>query len=122
MSFFRLFYAVLAPVGVDAGEGDGHVGVLVRELGDLLVRDPAARPLLAVDGEDDEGHLQLAVHPGHLGHRLVLRLVAEVAAHCLLRLGGRVAHRERRLPGVGVDIDGDQLVQIHAMSTLSDPL
>ena len=69
--------------------------------------------LRRIHGEHDEGHLQLAVHLRHLRHRLVLRLVAEVAPHRLLRLGRLVVHLQRRLPGVGVDVDGDQFVQLH---------
>src|SRR6266850_122291 len=113
--------ALFATVRVDARERDGDIAVLVRELGDLLVRDLAARVLAGIDGEDDECHLELAVHLGHLGHRLVLRLVAEVAAHRLLRFGELVVHRERGFPRVRVDVDGDQVVQVHAVMTLGDP-
>jgi hypothetical protein len=83
---------------------------LVGELGDLLVRDLAARALLAIDAEHHEGHLQLAVHPRHLGHGLVLRLVAKVAPHRLLRVGGGIVYLQRRLPGVRMDVDGDEAV------------
>ena len=102
--------------GFDAREGDRDVAVLVRELGDLLVGDLAAGLLRAVDGEDHERHLELAVHLGHLRHRLVLRLVAEVAPHRLLLLVGRVVHRQRGFPGVRMDVDGDELVELHGGS------
>ena len=114
-------HALVAAVRVDAGEGNRDIAVLVRELGDLLVADLAARVLAGIDREDDEGHLQLAVHLRHLRHGLVLRLVAEVASHRLLRFGELVVHRERGFPCVRVHVDRDQLVEVHALSTLSEP-
>src|SRR5881628_2245276 len=77
---------------------------------------------MAFDGEHHEGHLQLAVHLRHLGHGLVLRLVAEVAPHRFLRLGGSIVDLQRRLPGVRVDVDGDEVFKIHGNKTLAEPL
>jgi hypothetical protein len=106
-------------VRIDACEGNRHVGILVRELGDLLVRDFAGFSR-TIHGEDDERHPELAVHVGHLWHGLVLRLVAEVAAHRFLRLRELVVHGERRLPRVRVDVDGNELREVHARSTLGE--
>src|SRR3989454_2984686 len=84
---------------------------------DLLVADAAkTHATLGVDAEDHERHLARAVVLGHLRDRRVLRLVAEVAAarfvHFALDLVGQNA---RRGLGVRMDIDGDQLAEVHAV-------
>src|SRR2546423_5777654 len=117
----RLRDAFGAAMRIDARERDRHVAVLVRELGDLLVGDLVLAAFLRIDGEDDEAHLELAVHLRHLRHRLVLRLVAEIAPHRLLRLGALVVDVQRRLPGVRMDVDRDELVELHAVITRGEP-
>jgi hypothetical protein len=72
-----------------------------------------------VDGEDHEAHLQLAVHLCHLRHRLVLRLVAEIAPHRLLGLRRRRVDAQSGFPGVGVNVDGDEVGEIHAHATMT---
>ena len=58
----RLARAHLALVRIDAAEGDHDVAVLLRRLGDLLVRDAAPAQLrLGVDREHHEADLLLAV-------------------------------------------------------------
>ena len=111
----RLAHAHLAARRIDAGERDRDVLVLVRRLGDLLVRDALdAHAALVVHREHDERHLALAVVGGHLRDGRVLDLVAEIAAarfqRFLLRFVGQHA---RRGLGMRVDVDGDQVLQVH---------
>ena len=106
-----------AAVRIDAGERDRDIAVLVRKLGDLLVRDLAAGILAGVDGEDDEGHLELAVHVRHFRHGGVLRLVAEVAPHRLLLVVRRIVDFQRGFPGMRMDVDRHQVVKFHRASS-----
>jgi hypothetical protein len=96
-------------------EGDHHVAVLLRRLADLLVRDAAPAELgLAVDREHHQADLLLAV----VGHRLVDGRPAVAAEVLVGRAVVLLAVVVERVParhlGVGVDVDGDQVVGLHA--------
>ena len=93
--------------GVDARERDEHVGVRGGSLGDLLVRnrrDAALR--LPVDGEDDGGHVPLAVVRGDVVDRRQRLVASEVPRRRSAKLG---RHRVVPVPGqLGVDVHVDR--------------
>ena len=92
-----------------------------RLLGHLLVGvAPKAGLALGIDGEDDGADLAGAVVGGRLVHgRRVLVGRAEVLRHGGLEIVVAVVGvRAARLLGVGVHVDGDELVDVHARSSL----
>jgi len=111
--------AHLALVRVDRGEGHHHVAVLGRGLADLLVGDAAAAQLaLAVDREHHQADLDLAVVLDRLGDRR-----PAVGAEILVRRAVvLLAVVVERVPaghlGVGVDVDGNQVVDVHGACSL----
>jgi hypothetical protein len=108
-------HAQLAARRIDARERDCDVAVLRGAFGDFLVRDALqSQAALVVDRENDEPHLPGAVVRCHLGDRRVLRDVLEVPPLCLVELPRRlVGHHPGRYLGVRVDVDCDQLVDVH---------
>ncbi len=104
--------APAALVRVDARERDQHVGVRLRDRGDLLVRDPGlARRRLGVDGEDDGHHVPLAVERGQLLRGRARRLAPEVLDRGVAQVvGERVVAGAGHL-GVRVDVDRDDVVE-----------
>ena len=104
----------LAAPGIDAGEGDGDIGVQRRLLRNLLVRRDrvAAVTHVGVDDEHDERHLPFAVVRGHLGHRERRAVRAEVVGHRLQVLAG-VGGAIHRAVGVRVHVDGVDGVEVY---------
>jgi hypothetical protein len=106
----RLAGAHLSLVRIDAREGNHHVAVLLRGLGDLFVRDAAAAHVrLGVDHEHHEADLAFTVVGHALGN-------GRAAARAEVLVGGAVVFLAvvvERVPaahfGVGVDVDGDQV-------------
>src|SRR5690606_5166023 len=109
-------------VRVDAREGDHDVRVLLRGFGDLLVGNAAPSQLgLRVDGEHDEADVALAVGGDAFGD-------GGPAAGAEVTVGGAIvllAVLVERVPardfGVGVDVDRDEILMLHAAPGLRRP-
>ena len=100
------------PVRVDRRERDQHVGMGCRRGGDLLVRRRRqARDGLGVDGEDDRGHVALAVVGGDVVDGR-LRRVAEVPLRRLSPLGLQAVLTSPPRLGVRVHVNRDDLVEV----------
>ena len=110
----RLACAHLALVRVDAGKRNHHVGVLLRGLGNLFIWDaPTTHLGLGVDREHHQANLALAV----VGYGFFYGRPAAVAKVFVSRAVVLFAVVIKRVPatdlGVGVDVDGDQILEIH---------
>ena len=113
----RLARAHLALVRIDRAEGDHDVAVLLRGLGDLLVRDaPPPHLRLGVDGEVDEADLLLAVEGDRLVHRRPLARAEVLVGGAVVLLAVVVERVAARHLEVGVGVDGDQVGVVHGGS------
>ena len=98
-------------------EGDHDVAVLLRRLGDLFVGDAAPAHLrLGVDGEVDEADLLLAVVGDRLVHRRTTARAEVLVGRAVVLLAVAVERIAARHLEVRVGVDGDQVVDVHAMS------
>jgi hypothetical protein len=113
--------AHLALVRIDAREGDHHVAVLARGLCDLLVRNaPAAQLRLAVHGEHHQADLLLAVVAHRLGDGGPAVAAEELVGRAVVLLAVVVEGVAAAHLGVGVDVDCDEVLVVHACLRLSE--
>src|SRR5690606_7752091 len=99
---------ILALVRIDAGEGHADVVVLRRLLGDLVIADAlCAHAALAIDSEQHQRDLRLAVEFDDLGHFGPLARGLEIGAGGIEELAHdrifRIVAGDLR---VNVDVDG----------------
>ena len=100
-----------------------RVRVVDRGLGDLVVRHRLdAHRRRAVDGEHDRHHLPRPVVLGHLRRRRAMDVGgAEVVVGGLLQFRRQpAAARDPRHLGVGVDVDGDERVDVDRWHAVED--
>jgi hypothetical protein len=103
-----------ALVRVDAGEGDHHVAVLLRCLGDFLVGNaPVADVRLGVDGEHHQADLALAVIGNGLVYGRPVRVLEVPVGGALIGFEVGILGLAAGDFGVGVGVDGDEFVEIH---------
>ena len=113
--------AHLALVRVDAGERDHHVAVVAGGFGDLFVGDATAAQLrFAVHREHDQTDLLFTVK----GHGLFNRRTPVGAEIFVCSAVVFLAVVVKGVPathfGVGVDVDGDQVLMFHGVRVSSE--
>ena len=109
-----LAHAHAALVRIDRRERHHDVAVLGRGVGDLLVRDALGADFeLAVDREHDEADLALAVVRDGLGDRRPLAGLEVFARRFVVRLPDLVVRLTAGHLRMGMDVDGDQIVELH---------
>ncbi len=107
-------HAHLALVRVDRGERDHHVGIGRGGFGHFLVGNAlVADQELAVDREHDEADLALAVVGDGLGNGRTLARLEVLVGGLLVGQPVGVGGLPAGDFGVGVHVDGDELVELH---------
>ncbi len=108
-----------ALVRVDRGEGDHHVGIGRGGLRHFLVGDaPVADLVLAVDGEHHEADLSLAIIGDGFGDGRPLAGLEVFIRRVLVGLPEGVGRLAAGDLGVGVHVDGDEVVDLHGVGPL----
>ena len=116
----RLAHAHLALVRIDAGERHHDVGVFAGRVRDLFVGNPPRADLeLGVDREHHEADLALAIVGDGLGDRRPLAGLEILRGRILERLPHFVRLVAARDLGVGMDVDGDQVLDVHGCAPLA---
>ena len=112
----RLACTFLALGRVDAGKGDQDVGICGAMLGDFFVVVPVKASLaFGINAKDYRTNVARAVIGGSLWHcrqhAVQSRGIAEIRCHARLKfIVAIVAVAITRLFGMGVKIDGDELI------------
>jgi hypothetical protein len=107
----------LALRGIDRSERNHHVGVLGRDARHLLVRvAPESRLALGIDGKDDATDPARPVMVRRFLHgRQMVVAALEIFRHRGLELVVAVVPRTAaRLLGMGMNVERDQFVDLHA--------
>jgi hypothetical protein len=109
--------AHLALVRVDAGKAHHHVAVGLGGLGDFLVGDAAAAQLrFAVHGEHHQADLLFAVMGNGLGNGGAAAVAEVLVRRAVVFLAVVVKRVPAAHLGMGVHVDGNEVLVIHGLS------